>query len=116
MRRDVFVYLSGPMTAKDGYTVEENTAAGLRVFLECILSGIPAFCPHLCGGYPSAWSVPWDAWLHYDKAVIDRCTHVLMLPRWTTSEGAKRERAYALDRGVPVIYTLDDLSPAIEVQ
>lgn len=56
MNKDVLVYISGPMTAKDGYTIEENTAAGVRVYLDLLRRGIPAFSPHLSGAFPSAWS------------------------------------------------------------
>jgi hypothetical protein len=100
MRSDVFVYLSGPMTAKDGYLMEENVAAGLRVHLDLLKRGIPNFCPQLSGAFPSAWSdVEYDKWLAFDYAVIDRCTHVLMLPRWETSKGACLERDYAIRQG-----------------
>lgn len=110
MRRDVFVYISGPMTAKHGFTIEENVAAGLRVYLECLRRGLPAFCPHLGGAFPSAWSeIPWGIWLAYDLAVIDRCTHVLMLPRWETSTGAVKERAYAESIGKPIIESIDEV-------
>ena len=110
MRSDLFVYISGPMTAKDGHTIEENVAAGLRVFLECLARGIPAFCPHLSGAFPSAWTAfDWDTWLDYDLAVIDRCTHVLMMPRWAHSSGAIKEYEYAMSQGKPVISTLDEL-------
>ena len=110
MRRDVFVYISGPMTAKDGYTVEENTAAGVRAFLDCLRQGIPAFSPHLCGAFPSAWlTVDWQTWLDYDFVVIDRCTHVLTLPRWEQSAGAQKEVAYARQAGIPIITSLLEL-------
>ena len=116
MRAELFVYLSGPITARDGVTIEENVAGGLRVFLDCIQRGIPAFCPHLSGAFPSAWAlVAWDRWLAYDLAVIDRCTHVLMLPRWEQSVGARREYDHAVARGTPVIYTLDAL-PGVGVE
>lgn len=110
MRRDLFVYLSGPMTAKHGFTVEENVAAGVKVFLELLKRGVPAFCPHLSWAFPSAWAdVSWDRWLDYDLAVIDRCSHVLMLPRWEGSTGAVKERAYAQEIGKPVVYSLEEL-------
>ena len=110
MRRDVFVYISGPMTAKGGYTIEENIAVGLRVYLDCLRRGIPAFCPHLGGAFPSAWAdVNWETWLEYDLAVIDRCTHVLTLPRWRESAGALKEVAYATQRGIPVVSALDEI-------
>ena len=110
MRRDVFVYLSGPITAKHGRSVEENTANALKVYWLCLRTGIPAFCPHLSAGFPSAFSeVPYDAWLAYDFAVIDRCSHVLMLPNWQESDGAKAELAYATQKGVSVHYELSAL-------
>jgi hypothetical protein len=108
VRRDVFAYLSGPMTAKGGYLVEENVAAGLRAYLACLRAGVPAFSPHVCGAFPSAWAdIPWETWLAYDFAVIDRCTHVVMLPRWETSKGAIAEREYAERQGIPVHESLD---------
>lgn len=110
MRRDLFVYLSGPMTAKHGVTVEENVAAGVNVFLDLMQRGIPAFCPHLSGAFPSAWTdVTWERWLDYDLAVIDRCTHVLMMDRWHLSAGAIKERDYAISIGKPVIYSLAEI-------
>lgn len=107
MRRDLLVYLSGPMSPKDGWSIEENTAAGVKVFLECLRRGIPAFCPHLIGGYPSAWTaLSQDEWLAYDGCVIDRCTHLLLLPRWETSVGARWEKAYAESKGIRVVTSL----------
>ena len=103
--------------AEHGYTIEENVAAGVRVYLDCLKRGIPAFSPHLGGAFPSAWSeVPWETWLDYDLRVIDRCTHVLMLPRWETSDGAVKERAYAEQIGRPVLMSVDDLQAACEAQ
>ena len=110
MRKDLFVYLSGPMTAKNGVLMEENVAAGLRVHLDLLKRGIPNFCPQLSGAFPSAWvDVPWEIWLRFDIEVINRCTHVLMLPRWETSAGALREKAHAEAVGVPVLFSVDEL-------
>jgi hypothetical protein len=110
VRRDLFVYISGPMTAKNGHTVEQNVAAGLQVYLHCLQRGIPAFSPHLSGAFPSAWTaLDWSAWLDYDLAVIDRCTHVLMMPRWRESAGAQKEHDYARSIGKPIVMDLDEL-------
>ena len=97
MRRDLLVYISGPMTAKDGRTIEQNTADGVGVCLDLLRLDIPCFSPHLFGGYPSAWTaLPHAEWLAYDFAIMDRCTHLLMMPRWETSVGAIKEREYWL--------------------
>ena len=111
MRTDLFVYLSGPMTAKDGFSIEENAIAGAKVYFDLLQRGIPAFCPHLSGIFPSAWSaMPHERWLAYDFAVIDRCTHVLMLPRWEGSVGARAEREYAERQGKPIVYGIEELA------
>lgn len=109
MRRDLCVYLSGPLTRGHGVTTEENIAAAVRVFLDCIRQGIPAFCPHLGGAFPSAWAIEYERWIAYDLAMIDRCTHVLMLSGWGTSPGACREYAHARAVGKPIIYALAEL-------
>jgi len=110
MRKNWFVYISGPITAKHGYSVEENVAAAVKVYIACLRAGLAVFCPHLSGAFPSAHSdVPYETWMAYDFAVIDRCTHMLMLDRWETSAGAVRERDYAMARGIPVFESLDAL-------
>jgi len=115
MNKDVLVYISGPMTAKDGRTIEENIAAGVRVYLDLLQRGIPAFSPHLSGAFPSAWTALSHAeWLAYDFAIIDRCTHVLMMPRWETSTGAVLERDYARVKRVPVFFSADELARAVD--
>lgn len=116
MHKNLFVYISGPMTAKHGYTIEENVAAGVKVYLECLARGIPAFCPHLSGAFPSAWSaLDWQAWIDYDLAVIDRCTHVLMMPRWEQSAGASQEHHYAVSIGKPIVHSLAALEELLRV-
>lgn len=103
------------MTAKDGRTMEQNTADGVAVFLDLLRRGIPAFSPHLSGAFPSAWTaLDHQSWLDYDFAIIDRCTHVLMMDRWQTSKGASMEFEYALERRTPVAFSVAQLLELIE--
>lgn len=113
MRRDLFVYLSGPITAKNGRTVEQNVADAVAVYLDCLRRGVPAFCPHLSGAFPSAFEIDYETWIDYDFAIIDRCTHVVMLPRYEESSGALRERAYAESIGKPVVYSIGELDAVL---
>ncbi len=110
MREDVFVYLSGPITARHGRSVEENTASAVKVYLTLLGLGIPCFAPQLSAAFPSAFSeVSYDTWLAYDFAVIRRCTHLWRLARWETSPGALREIAFAESLGLPIIDRVGDL-------
>jgi|ERR1041384_1080190 hypothetical protein len=110
MRTDCFVYISGPMTARETFCVEENCVVGAKMYFALLRRGIPAFCPHLSAFWPSAFTeIPYTDWIEYDFRVIDRCTHLLMLPRWQESKGAVQEHAYALEKGVAITYSLAEL-------
>jgi hypothetical protein len=110
MKNSVLVYISGPMTAKDGRTMEQNTADGVAVYLDLLKRGIPAFSPHLSGAFPSAWTaLDHQQWIDYDFAIMNRCTHVLMMDRWKTSKGACMEFEYALECRIPVAFSIDEL-------
>jgi len=111
MRRDVLLYLSGPISPKNGFSIETNVASALRVFLECLKLGIPAFCPHLSAIFPSSHlEITYATWMDYDYAIIDRCTDVLMLAGWQNSFGAQKEMAYAQRHNKPIFYSLDDFA------
>lgn len=115
MNVNVFVYVSGPITPKDGFLAEENVLVGLKAHISLINHGIPNFCPQLSGAFPTAWTaVPWEKWLEYDMAVITRCTHMLMLPRWEASAGALKEKEFALKQGIPVFYSIHELIKSLE--
>lgn len=117
MRGDILVYISGPMTANDGRTIEQNVADGVAVYLELLKLGIPAFSPHLSGLAPSAWTALTHAqWIAYDCAILDRCTHLLMMPRWETSTGAVKEFQYADERHMPIAYSVTELCELVGVE
>jgi hypothetical protein len=101
--RPRLVYLSGPITARDGVSVEENVTEALKVYLRCVQHGIPTICPHLSGIFPSAWTaVTYEQWMDFDFRMIAHCTDMVMLPMWRTSPGACREKAFAESIGVKV--------------
>jgi hypothetical protein len=109
MRSNVLVYLSGPITATPTHSVADNVASALTVWIDCTRRGIPSFCPQLGAAFPEAFTINYETWMAYDFAVIDHCTALLMLPRWGTSAGAKREATYAALKGLCVFYDVDAL-------
>lgn len=116
MLKEVFVYISGPITAKNGNTIEENVAAGLKAFLALTKLGIPSFSPHVLAAFPSAHEIHYSIWMAYDLIVVENCTHMLMLPKWEESEGSMMEKAHAESYGLPVLYTIPDLAKLLNVK
>jgi len=111
----VFVYISGPISP-NVKIVEENVAEAVVTFLELTRLRIASFCPHLTALLPSAHKMDYKLWMEYDIAVIDRCTHMLMLPRWRESKGAVEERIYAAGKGIPVVFSIKELVDSIQEQ
>src|SRR5262245_4380998 len=109
MRSDLLVYLSGPITAVNGYSVQDNVASAHEVYLTLVCAGLPAICVHHGALCEQSFDIDYETWMSLDFALIDRCTDVLMLPRWETSKGATRERDYAWLNGKQVHYSIDEL-------
>jgi hypothetical protein len=103
------IYLAGPITAKDGYTVEQNVASAVAVYFQLVRAGHVPFCPQLGATLPAAFVIDYERWMAYDFAVIDVCDTVLMLPRWQSSPGAVREHEYALLMGKRLVYDVREL-------
>lgn len=92
----ILVYLSGPLTPAHDFTLKDNCDAALEVFYRLIANGVNCLSPHLgAEDTTRAWNIPYERWMAYDFALIDVSTHILMLNRWDTSPGAKRELEYA---------------------
>jgi hypothetical protein len=104
--KDMLLYISGPITPRNGFTFEQNREVAEPIFFECIRMGIPAFAPHF---QPQGGMIDYEVWMEYDFAVLKRCTAMLMLPRWEESPGALRERAFAISAGIKIYNSLQEL-------
>lgn len=103
------VYLAGPITPKDGYTVEDNVKSAIDIYFTLIKAGVNCFCPQLGAQYQQAFDIDYERWMAYDKAFLDVCDTVLMLPRWNTSLGALDEKIYATLKGKRIVYDMSEL-------
>jgi hypothetical protein len=98
------IYVAGPYTKPDPVA---NTHAAMKVWDRLFDAGLTPIVPH--------WSLfqhflnprPYEDWMEYDFAIIERCDALLRLPG--VSEGADREVEFAEDRHIPVFYSLEDV-------
>lgn len=51
----------------------------------------------------------WGEYMHVCFAMIDICDVVYLLPNWLDSEGAKRERVYAIGKNMLIRYETNEL-------
>lgn len=94
MSKQLKIYVAGKITGNDNYKMEfEQSANLLRTIGHSVMN--PAILPDGFG---------YEDYMHVCFAMIDVCDAVFMKSNWMESSGAKREHAYALEKGKRIIY------------
>lgn len=94
-------YICGPITAANAYEQEQNVRRAEAVYVELCRAGIPAICPHLHGRFLDG-IVTHAEWLALDLPLLELCTDVVRLERWTASKGSIIEVNRADELGMAV--------------
>ena len=93
------IYLSGKITGFDGYrqyfAMYEHALKRAR---HTVIN--PAKAGYVIGG-----GARYEDFMHVDFALIDIADAVLALPTWRQSKGARREIAYAKEKGKRIFYS-----------
>lgn len=97
----MIIYISGKMTGleDDGRPIFFAVEKELKEKGYIVVN--PAFLPA---------EMPYHRCMRIDLAIIPEMDAICMMPNWFASEGAKKEKAYAESKNVPVIY-FSDLCP-----
>lgn len=99
------VYVAGPYTRPDPVA---NTHDVVKAVDRLVDDGyVTPFAPHLTLLWHLVAPRPLAFWYAYDLATLIRCDAVLRLPGEST--GADREVEFAVDRGLPVFFSTDEL-------
>ena len=104
------VYVAGPYSANNVMDVLHNIRKGVGVCAQLVTLGFAPYCPWLDHHYVLSGAAitvrdlqeASMQWLGVSQAM-------LMLSGWEHSKGTRSEWAEALDRGIPVFSSLDDL-------
>jgi len=116
-RRTVVVYVAGPIRApgvepgtQDMWQVQQNVMRAMQVARDVwALGETAAVCPHGNTIYFQG-TLPDDTWLVGDLELLRRADAVIMVEGWEQSQGALAEHQEALDRFIPIFYTLSSLA------
>jgi nucleoside 2-deoxyribosyltransferase len=112
------VYVAGPFRASpdqsDQWAQTQNIRQAEALGLEVWRMGAAAVVPHLNTSHFQG-TLPDTVWLDGDLAILSKCDAVLLTPDWAKSHGATAERTFALERGIPVFESIDELRVWVEV-
>lgn len=102
------IFVSGPYTAKNGRSVEDNIKAASDVAFELWRKGWAVFCPHKNTSNFEGL-LPDKVWYDGDLSFLGVCDAILMMPNWSQSIGACGEHDAALKLGLTIYYDIDDV-------
>lgn len=109
------VYVAGPFRGPDSWAIENNIRRAEALALDVWKLGAAAVCPHTNTRFFQG-AAPDHLWLDGDLAILAKCDAILMTDDWARSTGARAEKDFAEQRGLPVFYTLGELSAWLRAQ
>lgn len=114
--RMTVVYVAGPFRAplpnghQDCWGIQQNIMAAMALGLEVWKAGMVALIPHAnTMFFQNAAGTADDVWLKGDLELIRRCDVVLFTPDWERSAGARAEHRFAIEHGVPCVFSMEEL-------
>lgn len=106
----MLIYISGPYSAYEGSTVEDNIARAAAVARALWEAGHAVICPHLnTAGFERTCQATYDQYIAGDLNMIARVDAMVMTEGWAFSKGANIELDYARAIGLPVYYWPEDV-------
>lgn len=96
-------FISGPFRAASTWQQELNIRRAEEVALEVWRLGAAVLCPHSNSGHFEG-AMPDDEFLDGYLAMLERMDAIVLLPRWSESEGSQREFRHAQTHGIPIFH------------
>lgn len=97
----LLAYLAGPYSGD----VAENIYKAREAAVKLWDMGYAVLCPHLntANFDVSCQRATYEDFMQGDLIMVSRCDLVIMLPGWESSPGARRERDFAVMKGMRVL-------------
>lgn len=100
----MLIYTAGPYSASAGAgTVLDNIGRSAEIAARLWDMGYTVICPHMnTAGFENLTSLSNKEFVDRDLEIVERCSGIVMLPRWQQSRGAVRELEHARKHGLQV--------------
>ena len=98
------VYIAGPYTIGD---TAINVRNSIKVANALADLGFAPYVPHFTHFWHMMYPRDYQFWLDLDNQFLPCCDAVLRIPG--ESNGADKEVGYALELGIPIFYSLNEL-------
>jgi len=102
------IYIAGPYRGPTNWAIEQNIRRAEELALEVWKLGHAAICPHANTRFFQG-ELPDENWLDGDLEIMRRCDAVLLTEDWEKSFGAREEFIHAIEIGVRVFETIEEL-------
>ena len=111
MLRSKLIYTAGAYTGPTAQVVRENINTAKSYAMSVWELGFTAICPHLnTERFEVDCGCNYEDYMRGDFEIINRVDALFMIPNWTHSKGAIRERLHAMNQDKPIFYNLEDLA------
>lgn len=104
------VYIAGPYTGDTRWEQEENVRRAEAMGYQVALLGAYPVIPHANTRHYFSDAQPPTFWYEATMDELQTCHALMMVPGWSSSKGAKAEKAEAERLGIPVFIKIRDLN------
>jgi len=112
-RYDLMIYVAGPFRGEHPWAVEQNVRNAENLAFRVWEAGASALCPHTNTRFFDK-SLPDKAFLDGTLTMLKACQAIILTENWKTSRGATAEREWAINNGLPVFYSIEELEAWLE--
>jgi hypothetical protein len=103
------VFISAPFRGSSSWDIELHIRVAEETGRDVALLDMVPLIPHTMYRFFQG-AMPDDFWLSATTELLGRCDAVIFVGNWRTSPGCRGEMAYAKEHGIPIFYTLEDLT------
>ena len=109
------VYVAGPYTALTREEISANVAKAEEWGKQVLLAGHVPLIPHKISSHWDLDPRLSDLFGHVDWLerfcfpLLHSCHAIFLYPGWLNSKGAKMEHEFAMEHGIPVAHSIEEL-------